>query len=589
MAPSSKFTIPRKQTDSTSSLLNSSSSSSSLLNSSSSSSSYAETSATAPQYVPTYVGHDPTISETFKSFARNPVDPQFQARLFQTLYGLRQDELICEIFHNPTYRSNPVCHRVYHDAYVRLHNLGGNSAAPHPGLQLGDSSSPLNVKIVRGFPWSSLIGWGLTLAIIYLLHESIDQIGKKGGLSGIMENLDAESTYKEAKHSHVTFDDIKGIDETKAEVQQLVDYLRHPEKYIQMGAKMPRGILFTGSPGAGKTLLARALANEAGVDFIHASGSDFDEVFVGLGSRRLRKMFEDARKRGRCIVFIDEIDSLGASRRNRAGLTSGREATLNKLLAELDGFEDNSGILFIAATNFPEVLDSALTRPGRFDRQIQVDLPDMRGRHAILDLYLGKIKSSPDIDSETFARSTYGWSGAELANLVNIAALKAVQTDHDMVETSHLHAAFDEVILGIARTTRQVKDQDKLHTATHEAGHAIVAYFTKGANPIRKVTIVPRGRAAGFVSQIPGEDTEHQTKEELLAMVAVAMGGRASEEIAFGKERVSTGASDDLRQATKIATAMVYKFGMSDKVGPRFIDPEHDKPCLLYTSPSPRD
>ncbi|MDP2435792.1 MAG: AAA family ATPase, partial [archaeon] len=509
-----------------------------------------------------------------------------QTQLISSLYALRQDNLICQLFENPLYHQNPNCRIIHRHAVARLYGYGvdgvAQPAAPAAPQELrvgSDSSSPVHVKIMKSFPWGSLIGWGATLCLIWWINDNVRNLTKKGGISGVMDNIDGEVTYKDAKASQVTFDDVKGIDETKAEVEQLVDYLRNPEKYLEIGARMPKGVLFTGSPGAGKTLLARALANEAGVDFIYASGSDFDEVFVGLGSRRIRKMFDDARSRGRCIVFIDEIDSLGANRKTRSGFASGREATLNQLLAQLDGFEQSSGILFIGATNFPDVLDTALTRPGRFDRHIQVDLPDKTGRRAILDLYLGKVKSSPDIASDIFARSTYGWSGAELANLVNIAALKAVAMGDTAVKTVHMHAAYDEVLLGVARNTRQIRDEDKLQTATHEAGHAIVAYFTKGANPIRKITIVPRGRAAGFVDQIPGEETEHMTKEELLAKMAICMGGRVSEELAFGKDRVSTGASNDIQQATRIATLMVQKFGMSDVVGPRYIDTEKgDKP-----------
>ena len=366
----------------------------------------------------------------------------------------------------------------------------------------------------------------------------------------------------------VTFGDVAGIDEAKQELSEIVDFLKEPKKYTDVGAKIPRGCLLIGSPGTGKTLLARAIAGEANVPFFSISGSDFVEMFVGVGASRVRDMFEQAKKSAPCIVFIDEIDAVGRHRGSGVGGGNDeREQTLNQLLVEMDGFSDNEGVVIIAATNRPDVLDKALLRPGRFDRQITVPNPDIKGREQILGVHIKKIAGASDIDIKTIARGTPGFAGADLANLINEGALMAARQNQKMVTMQDLEDAKDKIMMGSERKSIVMQQSEKELTAYHEAGHAITALNSKDSDPIHKATIIPRGRALGLVMRLPENDRFSVTRAKLLDDLVVAMGGRAAEELIFGYDKVTTGASSDITQATSMARNMVIKWGLSDKVG----------------------
>ncbi len=371
------------------------------------------------------------------------------------------------------------------------------------------------------------------------------------------------------KQGRVTFADVAGIDEAREELQEIVDYLKDPSKFSRLGGKIPKGALLAGSPGTGKTLLARAIAGEANVPFFTISGSDFVEMFVGVGASRVRDMFEQAKKNAPCILFIDEIDAVG--RHRGAGLGNGndeREQTLNQLLVEMDGFEANEGIIIIAATNRPDVLDPALLRPGRFDRQIVVPRPDIDGREKILEVHMKKVPLAPDVQARVIARGTPGFSGADLANLVNEAALMAARRGKRLVAMAEFEAAKDKVMMGVERRSMVMTEDEKRMTAYHEAGHAIVALHEPASDPIHKATIIPRGRALGMVMRLPERDSYSYHRDKMHANLAVAMGGRVAEEIIFGYDKVSSGASGDIQMATGLARDMVTRWGMSDKLGP---------------------
>jgi cell division protease FtsH len=366
----------------------------------------------------------------------------------------------------------------------------------------------------------------------------------------------------------VTFDDVAGIDEAKQDLEEIVDFLRDPQKFQRLGGKIPRGVLLVGPPGTGKTLLARAIAGEANVPFFSISGSDFVEMFVGVGASRVRDMFEQAKKNAPCIIFIDEIDAVG--RHRGAGLGGGndeREQTLNQLLVEMDGFEENEGVILVAATNRPDVLDPALLRPGRFDRQVDVPNPDITGREKILLVHMRKVPLSPDVDVKVIARGTPGFSGADLANLVNEAALLAARRGKLAVGMHEFEQAKDKVMMGAERRSLVMTEDEKRLTAYHESGHAIVAYYMPDSDPIHKATIIPRGRALGMVMRLPEGDRISMSRSKLLADLRVAMGGRLAEEMIFGYDKVTTGASSDIRMATEIARRMVTEWGLSDKLG----------------------
>ncbi|XP_033994100.1 ATP-dependent zinc metalloprotease YME1L1b isoform X2 [Trematomus bernacchii] len=364
----------------------------------------------------------------------------------------------------------------------------------------------------------------------------------------------------------VTFEHVKGIEEAKNELQEVVEFLKNPDKFTVLGGKLPKGVLLVGPPGTGKTLLARAVAGEADVPFYYASGSEFDEMFVGVGASRIRNLFRQAKANAPCVIFIDELDSVGGKRIESPMHPYSRQ-TINQLLAEMDGFKPNEGVIIIGATNFPEALDNALIRPGRFDMQVIVPKPDVRGRTEIINWYLRKIKVDPAIEANIIARGTVGFSGADLENLVNQAALKAAVDGKDMVTLKELEFAKDKILMGPERKSAQIDKKNKTITAYHESGHAIVAYFTKDAMPINKATIMPRGHSLGHVSMLPENDRWSETRSQLLAQMDVSMGGRVAEEIIFGNEYITTGASSDFDSATKIAKMMVTRFGMCEKLG----------------------
>ena len=413
---------------------------------------------------------------------------------------------------------------------------------------------------------SMFVSWLPVLVLvgvyIFFLRQMQSGTGRAMGFGKSKARLLTE------KHGRVTFDDVAGIDEAKAELEEIVDFLKDPQKFQRLGGKIPKGCLLVGPPGTGKTLLARAIAGEANVPFFTISGSDFVEMFVGVGASRVRDMFEQAKKNAPCIVFIDEIDAVG--RHRGAGLGGGndeREQTLNQLLVEMDGFEANEGVILIAATNRPDVLDPALLRPGRFDRQVVVPNPDVGGREKILKVHMRKVPLAPDVDPRVLARGTPGFSGADLANLINEAALRAARVGKRLVTMADFEYAKDKVLMGTERRSMAMTDEEKTLTAYHEAGHALVAMHVPKSDPLHKVTIIPRGRALGVTMQLPERDHLSHTKQFLESRLAILFGGRTAEDIIFGPENVTTGAASDIQMATQTARAMITSFGMSDKLG----------------------
>ena len=425
----------------------------------------------------------------------------------------------------------------------------------------------------------------LFMGIAFFVLRQMQKGGGAGGAMGFGKSRARMLTQKEGK---VTFDDVAGIDEARSELTEIVEFLKDPTKFARLGGKIPKGALLVGSPGTGKTLLARAIAGEAGVPFFTISGSDFVEMFVGVGASRVRDMFEQAKKSAPCIVFIDEIDAVG--RHRGAGLGNGndeREQTLNQLLVEMDGFEANEGIIIVAATNRPDVLDPALLRPGRFDRQVVVPRPDIEGRIKILEVHMKKTPLAPDVDARVIARGTPGFSGADLANLVNEAALTAARKGKRLVAMAEFEEAKDKVMMGAERRSMVMTDDEKRMTAYHEAGHAIVSVHEPASDPIHKATIIPRGRALGMVMRLPERDSYSYHRDKMYANLAVAMGGRVAEETVFGYDKVSSGASGDIQYATGLARDMVTKWGMSEKVGPvEYAQPEGES-FLGYSSSQP--
>ncbi len=413
---------------------------------------------------------------------------------------------------------------------------------------------------------SMFVSWLPVLVLvgvyIFFLRQMQSGTGRAMGFGKSKARLLTE------KHGRVTFDDVAGIDEAKGELEEIVDFLKDPQKFQRLGGKIPKGCLLVGPPGTGKTLLARAIAGEANVPFFTISGSDFVEMFVGVGASRVRDMFEQAKKNAPCIVFIDEIDAVG--RHRGAGLGGGndeREQTLNQLLVEMDGFEANEGVILIAATNRPDVLDPALLRPGRFDRQVMVPNPDVGGREKILKVHMRKVPLAPDVDPRVLARGTPGFSGADLANLINEAALRAARVGKRLVTMADFEYAKDKVLMGTERRSMAMTDEEKTLTAYHEAGHALVAMHVPKSDPLHKVTIIPRGRALGVTMQLPERDHLSHTKQFLESRLAILFGGRTAEDMIFGPENVTTGAASDIQMATQTARAMITSFGMSDKLG----------------------
>ena len=415
--------------------------------------------------------------------------------------------------------------------------------------------------------WGILLSWFPMLLLIGVWVFFMRQMQSGGGKA--MGFGKSKAKLLNEAHGRVTFEDVAGIDEAKDDLQEIVEFLKDPGKFQKLGGRIPKGALLVGPPGTGKTLLARAIAGEANVPFFSISGSDFVEMFVGVGASRVRDMFEQAKSNAPCIIFIDEIDAVG--RHRGAGLGGGndeREQTLNQLLVEMDGFEANEGIILIAATNRPDVLDPALLRPGRFDRQVVVPNPDIIGRERILQVHMKKVPLAADVDARTIARGTPGFSGADLANLVNEAALLAARRNKRTVAMAEFEDAKDKVMMGAERRSMVMSDEERKLTAYHEGGHALVALNLEASDPIHKATIIPRGRALGMVMRLPERDQLSVTRAKLKADLAVAMGGRIAEEVIFGHEKVTSGASSDIQMATNMAKAMVTQFGMSDELGP---------------------
>jgi cell division protease FtsH len=442
-------------------------------------------------------------------------------------------------------------------------------AAEYPDLvqMLRDKGVAITAEPPKESPWyvTFFFSWGpiIFLAFIWIFFMRQMQTGGNKALS-FGKSKARLVTEKQVK---ITFADVAGIEEAKEEVEEIIDFLRDPRKFSRLGGRIPKGVLLVGAPGTGKTLLARAIAGEAEVPFFSISGSDFVEMFVGVGASRVRDLFEQAKKSAPCIVFIDEIDAVG--RHRGAGLGGGhdeREQTLNQLLVEMDGFEGKEGVIILAATNRPDVLDPALLRPGRFDRQIVVPAPDVKGREQILKVHIKHVPIDANVALQTIAKSTPGFSGADLANLVNEAALLAARKSKDAVDMEDFEEAKDKVLMGVARRSLILSEEEKTNTAYHEAGHALVARLTPGTDPIHKVTIIPRGRALGVTMQLPVDDRYTHTQVYLLNTLAVLLGGRASEEIALN--HMTTGAGNDIERATDIARRMVTEWGMSERLGP---------------------
>jgi len=463
-------------------------------------------------------------------------------------------------------RGNEISGKLNSDEDFRTYNPGD--------LRLVDRLRAKNVKFdakpeegrsFLGQIFVSLLPFVLMIGIwVFVMRQMQNGAGK--GAMGFGKSRAKLLTQKEGR---VTFEDVAGIDEAREELQEIVEFLKDPSKFNRLGGKIPKGALLVGPPGTGKTLLARAIAGEANVPFFNISGSDFVEMFVGVGASRVRDMFEQGKKSAPCIIFIDEIDAVGRSR--GAGLGGGndeREQTLNQLLVEMDGFDGNEGIIIVAATNRPDVLDPALLRPGRFDRQVVVGRPDIEGREKILAVHMKKVPLAPDVNPRTIARGTPGFSGADLANLVNEAALLAARRNKRLVAMAEFEDAKDKVMMGAERRSMVMTDDEKKMTAYHEAGHAVVSVHEAASDPIHKATIIPRGRALGMVMRLPERDQYSYHRDKMFANLAVSMGGRVAEELIFGHDKVSSGASSDISYATDLAKSMVTQWGMSDKLGP---------------------
>lgn len=528
----------------------------------------------------------------------NPQSATAQNAFYSALLRANMPEIVVERYQAGRYATNPACEAMYIRALERLGQAekvpgvpaNQSSAGQGNGLsseQLqalgqavgarvrggsiartssGAKESPLYVVVEESvgntvFKWVKFIFWFcllgyLALVLVTLFVEASGMLKKVGGT----QNAEAKPEMQTTR-----FSDVHGCDEAKEELQELVEFLKAPEKFSTLGGKLPKGVLLVGPPGTGKTLLARAVAGEAGVPFFYMSGSEFDEVYVGVGAKRVRELFSAARAKAPAIVFIDELDAIGGKRNERDAAYV--KQTLNQLLTDLDGFDQNSGVIFLAATNFPQLLDKALTRPGRFDRQVVVPLPDVRGRVAIVKHHMRNMRIGTDVDPAVIARGTPGFSGAELENVVNQAAVHASKNKQTEVHMSDFEWAKDRIMMGAERRSAVIQQKDKIMTAYHEGGHALVAMFTAGADPLYKATIMPRGHALGITFQLPELDKVSQSKKEYLARIDICMGGKVAEELVYGPDDVTSGASSDIQQATAVAYAMVTQMGMSDVLG----------------------
>jgi ATP-dependent metalloprotease len=498
---------------------------------------------------------------------KDPTNAEKQAALLKQMNKHNPSNVVQRV-ESGNYTNNESTIREYIKALYKedkLDNLALSNVVQVPALAAAGSTgagfnAPVRVQFVR-HKWENyfilLVVAGIL--VVVLVMES-------GRDTNPMPMFNVPSTHKKLNEGNITFADVQGNDEAKMELQEIVEYLRHPELFQQAGAKLPKGVLMCGPPGTGKTLLARAMAGEAGVNFLYIAGSAFDEVYVGVGSKRVRQLFKEAAECAPCIVFIDEIDAVGNSRDN----ASSKDNTLQQLLTELDGFSATQGVIVIAATNTPETLDPALVRPGRFDRQVFVPLPDVNGRKQIFDLYLKKV-SHQGIDSEVLARSTPGFSGADISQLINASAIKSVVKGKGEITMDLIDEARDDILMGRERRNVLIDEKTRQMTAYHEGGHALVAYLTEGADPVHKATIIQRGSSLGMVKQLPEGDQLSYNRQQMEARLAVLMGGRAAEELFYGRMGATSGASSDLMQASKLATKMVKEWGFSDKVGMVYI------------------
>lgn len=509
----------------------------------------------------------------------NLASPILQANFYRALLESNYPQIVVSRFETPDIAKNGECIKYYIESLEKTGKMakaasarellakeGSYESLPATSFS-GSKLSPIHVVVNESYFFMAMrflryfLPFGLA---VYLAMEGIALLSETGSV--IRASSEMEDKLVDATKSTVKFDDVKGVDEARAELEEIADFLKDPSKFTGLGGKLPKGVLLTGPPGTGKTLLARATAGEAGVPFFFMSGSEFDEVYVGVGAKRVRDLFAQAREKAPAIVFIDELDAVGGKRHSRDQAYS--KQTLNQLLVELDGFSQTEGIIILGATNFPESLDSALTRPGRFDKSVDVSLPDVRGRDDILKLYMNKVEVSPKVDTTILARGTPGFSGAELMNLVNLAAVYASQQNALSVDMSHLEWAKDKIVMGAAKKSMVVTESSRRMTAYHEAGHAIMALFTPGATPLYKATILPRGRSLGSTHQLPEMDKVDTTRKECLAVLDVCMGGKIAEEFIYGPENTTSGCSSDLSQATRVARAMVIEYGMSPVVGP---------------------
>jgi len=533
---------------------------------------------------------------------RFPGDAARQLAMLQACNSAKQHHVAVRRFESGNYASDESVVKEYIKALSMTNQLGRLSLsaianAGNPGSGASDFSELSEAQRVAGMRGSVEqplhVQWTESpRAQAWKLLRSLALVGLMGAIvynfmddkaRGMPKGLGFSSDVQPVVGSPKRFTDVMGVDEAIADLRDIVLYLRSPKQFTRLGGKLPKGCLLTGPPGTGKTLLARAVAGEAGVPFFYMSGSEFEEVFVGVGAKRVRDLFAAAKKRAPCIVFIDEIDAIGSHRNPKE--QQAMKMTLNQLLVEMDGFQQNTGVIVLAATNFPEALDRALVRPGRFDNNIVVPLPDVRGRRQILDLYSKPIPLDPNVDLEVISRATPGFSGADLNNLMNVAALKASHDDKKKVGMSDLEYACDKIRMGAERKSAAISPENLKLTAYHEGGHALVALRTQGAQPIHKATIVPRGNTLGMVAYLPEKDQLNMSREQMLAHLDICMGGRVAEELIFGKDAVTTGASSDLQQATSTARAMITKYGMSDTIGPIY----HTDADLEKLSPATRE
>lgn len=514
-----------------------------------------------------------------KTANASPGNPEIQKLFYQRLMENNYPQIVVQRYETEGIAANPECTQMYIQALQQMGNtakaeqvaaaLGsGAHTGPNMGFSsgFGSRNEPVHV-VVSESNFTILSKWLKWLIPIALLtYGALNAFNFLVENGTIFRSLEVTDKSVDVSRSNVRFKDVCGCDEARAELEEIVEFLRDPSKFTALGGKLPKGVLLTGPPGTGKTLLARATAGEAEVPFFFMSGSEFDELYVGVGAKRIRELFNQAREKAPAIVFIDELDAIGGKRNPKDQAYA--KQTLNQLLVELDGFSQSEGIIIIGATNFPQSLDKALTRPGRFDKEVVVELPDVRGRVDILKHHMENVETADNVDPSIIARGTPGFSGAELMNLVNQAAVHASQLSALAVDMGHFEWAKDKILMGAAKKKMVITEESRRNTAYHEAGHAIMAMFSPSATPLYKATILPRGRALGVTFQLPEMDKTDMTKRECFSRLDVCMGGKIAEEMIHGPDNVTSGCSSDLASATNMARAMVTSFGMSDKIGP---------------------